>query len=64
MFKNCIPFVDDRSKVLAQKKAELGKRRSATSQNRIRFISSFGAEATVKKGKRNKEDTFEMDDED
>ncbi len=46
------------------KKAELGKRRSAASQNRMRIISSLGAEATVKKGKRNKEDTFGMDDED
>jgi len=46
------------------KKTELGKRRSAASQNRMRIISSLGAEATVKKGKRNKEDTFGMDDED
>ncbi len=46
------------------KKAELGKRRSAASQNRMHIISSLGAEATVKKGKRNKEDTFGMDDED
>jgi len=30
----------------------------------MRIISSLGAEARVKKGKRNKEDTFGMDDED
>ena len=46
------------------KKAELGKRRSAASQNRMRIISSLGAEVPAKKGKRNKEDTFGMDDED
>ena len=46
------------------RRAELGKRRSAASQNRMRIISSLGAEPRVKKGKRNKEDTFGMDDED
>ncbi len=42
------------------KKAELGKCRSAASQS---IISGLGEEATVKEGKRNKEDTFGMDDE-
>ena len=46
------------------KRAELGKRRSAASQKRMRIISSLGAEVPTKKGKRNKEDTFGMDDED
>ena len=46
------------------RRTELGKRRSAASQNRMRIISSLGAEPRVKKGKRNKEDTFGMDDED
>ena len=45
------------------KKAELGKRRSAASQNRMRIISSLGADIAVKKGKQS-EDTFGMDDED
>lgn len=46
------------------KKVELGKRRSAASQNRMRIISSLGAEVTAKKGKQNSEDTFGMDDDD
>lgn len=46
------------------KKAELGKRRSAASQNRMRIISSLGAEVTAKKGKQSNEDTFGMDDDD
>lgn len=46
------------------KKSELGKRRSAASQNRMRIISSLGAEVAVKKGKQNNEDTFGMDDDD
>lgn len=45
------------------KRAELGKRRSAASQKRMRIISSLGAEVAVKKGKQN-EDTFGMDDSD
>ncbi len=47
------------------KKAELGKRRSAASQNRMRIISSLGAEVpAAKKGKQSSEDTFGMDDSD
>lgn len=46
------------------KRAELGKRRSAASQNRMRIISNLGAEVAVKKGKVSTEDTFGMDDED
>ena len=48
------------------KKQELGKRRSAASQNRMRIISQLGAEETLagKKSKRNKEDTFGMNDDD
>ena len=46
------------------KRVELGKRRSAASQNRMRIISSLGAEVAVKKGKQSNEDTFGMDDSD
>ena len=47
------------------KRVELGKRRSAASQNRMRIISSLGAEVAVKKGKQQGgEDTFGMDDSD
>ena len=47
------------------KKTELGKRRSAASQNRMRIISSLGAEVpAAKKGKQSNEDTFGMDDSD
>ena len=49
-----------------QRKAELGKRRSAASQNRMRIISQLGAEDTQikKRSKKTKEDTFGMNDED
>ena len=49
-----------------QRKAELGKRRSAASQNRMRIISQLGAEDNQikKRSKKTKEDTFGMNDED
>ena len=49
-----------------QRKAELGKRRSAASQNRMRIISQLGAEdiQVKKRSKKTKEDTFGMNDED
>lgn len=49
-----------------QRKAELGKRRSAASQNRMRIISQLGAEDNQlkKRSKKIKEDTFGMNDED
>jgi actin-related protein 5 len=43
---------------------ELGKRRSAASQNRMRIISQLAEEAVVKRSKRSKEDTFGMNDDD
>lgn len=49
------------------RKQELGKRRSAASQHRMRIISLLGAEEslqTKKKTKQSKEDTFGMDDDD
>ena len=50
-----------------QRKAELGKRRSAASQNRMKIISQLGAEEnSVKRrpNKKTKEDTFGMNDDD
>ena len=49
-----------------QKKAELGKRRSAASQNRMRIISQLGADDNQlkRRSKKQKEDTFGMNDED
>lgn len=49
-----------------QRKAELGKRRSAASQNRMRIISQLGAEENQikRRSKKTKEDTFGMNDED
>ena len=46
-----------------QRKAELGKRRSAASQNRMKIISQLGAEENLAKrhsNKKTKEDTFGM----
>ena len=43
---------------------ELGKRRSAASQNRMRIISQLAEEAVGKRSKRIKEDTFGMNDDD
>ena len=50
-----------------QRKAELGKRRSAASQNHMRIISQLGAEENLVKhcsNKKTKEDTFGMNDDD
>ena len=47
-----------------QQRTELGKRRSAASQNRMRIISQLAEEGVGKKSKRSKEDTFGMDDDD
>lgn len=47
-----------------QQRQELGKRRSAASQNRMRIISQLAEEGVGKKSKRNKEDTFGMNDDD
>ena len=47
-----------------QKRQELGKRRSAASQNRMRIISQLAEEGVGKKSKKSKEDTFGMNDDD
>ena len=56
-------LLEQRGKRRAQRQ-ELGKRRSAASQNRMRIISQLAEEGEKKKSKKIKEDTFGMNDED
>ena len=56
----------DQRKQRQQQRQELGRRRSAASQNRMRLISQLAEEGAGpgKKSKRSKEDTFGMNDDD
>ena len=61
----CVQELLEQRRQRRASRQELGKRRSAASQNRMRIISQLAEEAAVgKRSKRSKEDTFGMNDDD